>query len=226
LWRLRRSWSRQFVPAPRDAFGRHRMARPGTHDLPSKEPPPRMCRAKGGSIMTRDIVIGVITLMATIAGVLPADAKTVKPTKMTCEEFVALGDSVKPATVAYLDGYSKAGKLKEEDIGEVDVDRELAVLIVACKEDPKKTLWDKIRDRLPHGKRKVKPAKMTCQEFVDLDESVRPEAVYWAEGYNKATKVRTDDVGEVDLERDVVVVYEECKQAPKESLWSKIKKHV
>ena len=72
----------------------------------------------------------------------------------------------------------------------------------------------------------VKPTKMTCQEFVDLDRSVRPEAVYWAEGYNKATKVRADEVGEVDLERDVAVVYEECKQAPKDSLWAKIKKHL
>ena len=26
--------------------------------------------------------------------------------------------------------------------------------------------------------------------------------------------------------RDVAVVYEDCKQAPKESLWAKIKKHV
>jgi len=29
----------------------------------------------------------------------------------------------------------------------------------------------------------------------------------------------------VDLERDVVIVYEECKKAPKESVWAKIKKH-
>ena len=176
--------------------------------------------------MTRGLVIVAFVLMGVVASVPCANAKTVKPTKMTCEEFLALGDSVKPAAVAYLDGYSKAGKLKEEDIGEVDVDREVAVLVVACKEEPKKTVWDKIRDRLPGGKRKVKPTKMTCQEFVDLDRSVRPEAVYWAEGYNKATKVRADGVGEVDLERDVAVVYEECKQAPRDSLWAKIKKHL
>jgi len=50
--------------------------------------------------------------------------------------------------------------------------------------------------------------------------------VYWADGYEKGTKVKENDVGEVDLERDVAVVYEDCKQAPKESLWAKIKKHV
>ena len=131
-----------------------------------------------------------------------------------------------PAAVAYLDGYSKAGKLEEENIGEVDVDREVAVLVVACKQEPKKTLWDKIRDHLPGGKRKVKPTKMTCQEFVDLDQTVRPEAVYWAEGYDKAKKAKADELGEVDLERDVAVIYEECKQAPSESVWAKIKKHL
>src|SRR5437879_2001021 len=84
----------------------------------------------------------------------------------------------------------------------------------------------RIRDHLPGGKRKVKPTKMTCQEFVDLDQTVRPEAVYWAEGYDKAKKVKADELGEVDLERDVAVIYEECKQAPRESLWAKIKKHL
>src|SRR5438034_6662603 len=47
-----------------------------------------------------------------------------------------------PAAVAYLDGYSKAGKLEEENIGEVDVDREVAVIVVACKQEPNKTPWD------------------------------------------------------------------------------------
>jgi len=176
--------------------------------------------------MSRASLLPAFLVIAPVARVPPADAKTVKPTKMTCEEFLALGDSVKPAAVAYLDGYSKAGKLEEENIGEVDVDREVAVLVVACKQEPKKTLWDKIRDHLPGGKRKVKPTKMTCQEFVDLDQTVRPEAVYWAEGYDKAKKAKADELGEVDLERDVAVIYEECKQAPSESVWAKIKKHL
>jgi acid stress chaperone HdeA len=99
---------------------------------------------------------------------------------------------------------------------------------VACKQDPKKTLWDKIRAHLPGGK-KVKPAKMTCQEYVDLSETERPELVYWAQGYEKGpkgAKVQEDAVGEVDLDRDVAVILKECKQAPKVSLWAKIKKHL
>lgn len=132
---------------------------------------------------------------------------------------------MQPRAVAWLDGYSKGGKLKDEDVAEIDVDRQMAVLVVACKEEPKKTLWDKMRSHLPGGK-KVKPVKMTCQEFVDLDETDRPELVYWIDGYNKAKRVQEGAAGEVDLQRDVGVVVVDCKQAPKESLWTRIKKHL
>jgi HdeA/HdeB family protein len=151
-------------------------------------------------------------------------AKTANPPKMTCEEFLALGSDVQPRAVAWLDGYSK-GKLREQDIGEIDVDRQIDVLVVACKQDPKVTLWDKMRAHFPGGSKKVKPTKMTCQEFVDLDQTTRPEVVYWADGYNTASKVQEGVVDEVDLQRNVGVIYEECKQAPKESLWTKLKKH-
>jgi hypothetical protein len=64
---------------------------------------------------------------------------------------------------------------------------------------------------------------MTCQEFVDLDKTTRPEVAYWLDGYNAATRTTESVVGQVDLERDTDVVLVECKQAPKESLWTKIK---
>ena len=95
--------------------------------------------------------------------------------------------------------------------------------MVVCKQDPKVTFWDKVSAHLPGGKKKVKPTKMTCDEFVDLDDTVKPEAVYWAAGYNAGVKEQA--VGEVDLERDVGVVVIDCKQAPKESFWTKVKKH-
>ena len=91
--------------------------------------------------------LALVLMTIGVSGVTAAEAKKVASAKMTCEEFLGLSDDVKPEAVAYLDGYSKGGKLKEEDIGEVDVDREVAVLVVACKEEPKKTLWDKIRHR-------------------------------------------------------------------------------
>jgi acid stress chaperone HdeA len=168
-------------------------------------------------------MLAAVVLGVAIAG--GAEAKRHNVPKMTCEEFLALGESLQPRAVAWIDGYSKDGKLKEEDVGEIDVDRQTEVLVVACKEDPKKTLWQKIEEKLPGGKKRVKPVKMTCEEFVALSETERPELYYFAKGYNRGSKVKEDVSGEVDLEKDVAVVYEECKQAPKESFWARVKKH-
>lgn len=167
------------------------------------------------SLLVSAVAIAIAALAPT------AGAKTVNPPKMTCEEFLALGDDIQPRAVAWLDGYSAAGKLKEQDVGEVEIDRQTEDLVVVCKQDPKVTFWDKLKAKFPGGKKKIKPTKMTCDEFVAVDDTVKPEAVYWAAGYNAG--VKQDVVGQVDLERDINVVVVDCKQAPKEPFWTKVK---
>jgi hypothetical protein len=66
---------------------------------------------------------------------------------------------------------------------------------------------------------------MTCEEFMAVGTEDQPEVAYFLAGYNRATKTEVGAAGEVDLERDVAVLVEDCKPTPKESLWSKIKKH-
>ena len=142
-------------------------------------------------------------------------------TKMTCEEFAAQSPEGQARVTAFLDGYSKRGK-QVDDIATVDVQRQLDVLVVSCKQDPKATLWDKIKAHMPGGKKKVtNPAKMTCEEFLALGSSVQPEVAYWLDGYSRKENVAAS--GEVDLERDTAVLVQECKPAPKESLWKRIK---
>ena len=171
-------------------------------------------------MIRRPLLLSAVAI-AVAANAATVNAKTVNPPKMTCEEFLALGESIQPRAVAWLDGYSAAGKLKEQDIGEVAVDRQTEDLVVVCKQDPKVTFWDKVKAHLPGGNKKVKPTKMTCDEFVAMDQTVQPEAVFWAAGYNAG--VKQEDVTAVDLERDIGVVVVECKQAPKESFWTKVK---
>jgi hypothetical protein len=157
----------------------------------------------------------------TLALAVPtAQAAKKDATKMTCEEFAAQSPEGQARITAFLDGYSKRGK-KVEDIGTVDVQRQLDVLVVSCKQDPKATLWDKIKMHMPGGKKKVEPVKMTCEDFLALGSSVQPEVAYWLDGYNRGENVAAG--GQVDLERDMAVLVQECKPAPKESLWKRIK---
>lgn len=69
-----------------------------------------------------------------------------------------------------------------------------------------------------------KPAKMTCEEFLVLDDVVKPKIVYWAEGFNKKGKPDevVFDVENTDNYYPVVVTT--CEKAPKSNLISTIKK--
>jgi hypothetical protein len=154
-----------------------------------------------------------------------ASAKKAKPRKMTCQEFVALDSKQQPAVVAYLDGYAQGGKT-EEEIGELDVDREVGEVVKSCKTTPKETLAQKIVMHLPGGKKLIKPAKMTCEDYLAVDTTKQPLLYYFAAGYDHATKQVTEDAGEVDLDTTAWSFVEDCKTAPKESLWSKLKKRL
>jgi len=167
-----------------------------------------------------------ITLVAplVILGLATGASAKQDPTKVTCETFAASTPEAQERVTAYLDGYSKGGK-KIEDVGEIDVNRNLDVLVVSCKQDPKLTLWDKIKLKLPGGSKKIK-VPMTCEDYLALGSDVQPEAAYFLAGYNRARKTEVGASGEVDLETDVAVLVQECKPTPKESLWAKIKKHL
>jgi HdeA/HdeB family len=151
-----------------------------------------------------------------------AEAKKVNALTITCEEFAAQTPEAQKRIVAFADGYSKKG-VAEEAVGEVDVKRVLDVAVIGCVETPKATWWDKLKAKLPGGSKKVKPVKMTCEEFLALDKDVQPEVAYFLDGYNRKDKTDVAVAGEVDLERDTAVFVEICKPAPKESLWAKIK---
>jgi len=70
-----------------------------------------------------------------------------------------------------------------------------------------------------------KPAKMTCEEFVTLDDMVKPKVVYWAEGFNHKGKPINATVDIDATDKLVPVLVTECRKTPKASFWQKIKKH-
>lgn len=172
--------------------------------------------------MKRFVLAISIPALCLVAAAAPAAAKKKDPTKITCEEFAAQTPEGQSRITAFLDGYSKRGK-KVEEVGDVDVQRQLDVLVVSCVQSPKATFWDKVKMKLPGGKKKLKPVEMTCEDFLALGSDVQPEVAYWLDGYNRKTGTDVAAAGEVDLERDMAVLVQECKPAPKASLWERLK---
>jgi LysM repeat protein len=74
-----------------------------------------------------------------------------------------------------------------------------------------------------HASSKKPDSKMTCEEFLGLEESFQPEAVSWAVGYNAKGEPEAEAVDVEGIETVVPFVVEECKKAPKESFWQKAK---
>ena len=65
--------------------------------------------------------------------------------------------------------------------------------------------------------------KMTCEDFVGLDESFKPDAVYWAVAYGEDGKPEGAGVSVEGIERMVPVIVEACQTTPKQSFWQKVK---
>ena len=65
--------------------------------------------------------------------------------------------------------------------------------------------------------------KMTCEEFVGLEDSFKPNAVSWAVAYGADGKPESAGVSVEGIERMVPVIVEACQTTPKQSFWQKVK---
>jgi acid stress chaperone HdeA len=81
----------------------------------------------------------------------PKAASSKKPLgKLTCEEFVAIDDVIKPQYVIAAVAYTKGGKAKDAVIEVVETDTLIPVLIEECQKAPKESFWAKLKDKLKH----------------------------------------------------------------------------
>ena len=65
-------------------------------------------------------------------------------------------------------------------------------------------------------------ADMTCKDFLAIDETTRPNLVYWAQGLNHKGKPKDAVVDVEATARLVPVIVEQCKAAPQASFWQKM----
>jgi acid stress chaperone HdeA len=68
--------------------------------------------------------------------------------------------------------------------------------------------------------------KMTCEDFIALDEQFKPKMVYWAVAYGQGGKPESAGINIEGTEKMIVALGEACKKAPKESFWEKVKAEV
>jgi acid stress chaperone HdeA len=64
---------------------------------------------------------------------------------------------------------------------------------------------------------------MTCEDFLGIDDSIKPKMVYWAVAYGKGGKPESAVLDIEATEKVIPVLIDECQKAPKASFWQKMK---
>jgi acid stress chaperone HdeA len=184
--------------------------------------------------MSKTTLVAGTVLAAMACAPAVATEERVDPTKMTCEAFVALTEEAQPRVLAWLDGYSRAGR--PPSAVPVALREDAAIIRSACRQTPKQSVRQKMRAQPPGGKETVPdPARMTCAEFLGLAADVQPEVVYWLDGYNAgAEQGGAETAGTkgggvtgtpvlVALDHDVAFMVKDCRETPTLSLWETTK---
>jgi hypothetical protein len=66
--------------------------------------------------------------------------------------------------------------------------------------------------------------KLTCEDFIAIDDVIKPQYVIAAVAHTKGGKAKKAVIEIVDTDTLVPYLVEECQKAPKESFWAKLKK--
>ncbi len=65
--------------------------------------------------------------------------------------------------------------------------------------------------------------KVTCEDFIGIDDIIKPQYIIAAAAHTKGGKAKNVIIEVIDTETLVPVLIEECQKAPKESFWAKLK---
>jgi acid stress chaperone HdeA len=95
----------------------------------------------------------IAALVLGFAFALPAwaeKAPEMSPSKMKCEDFVAVDVAYQPALVYWVAGVDKLG-IRETDTMVVDTATPVAVIVGECKKTPKASFASKVRELYKNG---------------------------------------------------------------------------
>jgi hypothetical protein len=84
---------------------------------------------------------------------------------------------------------------------------------------------DAPKTETPKAEGMKKPlGKLTCEDFIGIDDVIKPQYVIAAVAHTKGGKPKNVVIEVVDTDTLVPFLVEECQKAPKESFWAKLKK--
>ncbi len=69
-------------------------------------------------------------------------------------------------------------------------------------------------------------SKMTCEEFVMFDETIKPKVVYYGVAYARGGKPESAVIDVEGTEKITPIIVDVCKKEPKASFWQKLKAEV
>ena len=75
--------------------------------------------------------------LLTMFAISPAQASMQKLGAITCQDFVAMDDVVKPKIVYWTEGFNKKGNPDDEVVDVDETDKLVPVLVTDCKASPK-----------------------------------------------------------------------------------------
>ena len=68
--------------------------------------------------------------------------------------------------------------------------------------------------------------KMTCEDFLAVEDTIKPKVVFWAVAYAQGGKPEAAVLDIEGTDKITPLLIEDCKAAPKESFWKKVKAEV
>jgi acid stress chaperone HdeA len=66
-------------------------------------------------------------------------------------------------------------------------------------------------------------AKWTCADYLGVEDSFKPKAVYWATAHAKGGKPETATINIEGTEKVIPFLAEDCQKAPQDLFWQKLK---
>lgn len=91
----------------------------------------------------------------TAIGEQAARDKSIAATKIVCEDFLVLSEQRQAAVAWYIEGFSRNGKVEDEEVGVAEIDRPVADLVEACKKQPKESVFSVLKKDWKKAEKKM-----------------------------------------------------------------------